>query len=145
MNTKLLFAILICAGLAFAKDRPSYLKGRLVSMDSVSCCYAENGGKSVASSIIGTDSENKKTEELLCQEYVLESEHLIYHIRPKNAKHPALLPLGEEANFRIRGDRMLLRVPEGDDKEREYRVISMALRPEPNDVASSSSLTKDQP
>jgi hypothetical protein len=65
---------------------------------------------------------------LLCQEYVLESDRLTYHIRPKDDKHPALLPVGESAQFRLHKDKMILRVPEGDGKEREYVVISMVPR-----------------
>ena len=39
-----------------------------------------------------------------------------------------LLPVGETAEFRIRKDKMLLRVPEADGKEREYVVVSMTPR-----------------
>jgi hypothetical protein len=35
-----------------------------------------------------------------------------------------LLPVGESAEFRIHKDRLLLRVPEADGKEREYTVVS---------------------
>ncbi len=55
-------------------------------------------------------------------------DRLIYRIRPKDDKHPALLPVGESAEFRIHKDKMLLRVPESDGKEREYIVVSMTPR-----------------
>lgn len=115
---------------ALAKDPPDYEKGLLLSMESTSCGYAENGGKSVTGEILGTDSAHKKTQELLCQEYVLQSEHITYRIRPKDDKHPTLLPVGEAVRFRIHKDRMYLMVPEGDQKEREYLVLSMQLRPD---------------
>jgi len=38
------------------------------------------------------DSQNKKTKELLCQEYILQAEHVVYRIRPTDEKHPVLLP-----------------------------------------------------
>jgi hypothetical protein len=127
-----LCAVLIVAGcaasVALAKDEPSYEHGKLLHMQATKCGSAEKGSKGVAEELLGTDSEHKKTEDLLCQEYVLESERMTYHIRPKDEKHPALLPLGETVEFRIRKDKMLLRVPEGDDKEREYIVVSMSLR-----------------
>jgi hypothetical protein len=72
---------------------------------------------------------------MLCQEYVLQTERLTYRIRPKDDKHPALLPVGETAQFRIHKDKMLLRVPETDGKEREYVVVSMIPRA---DVAVAS-------
>ena len=78
--------------------------------------------------MLGTDSANKKTRELLCQEYLLQSERAIYRIRPRDEKHPALLPIGEHAQFRIDKDKMKLRVEDGDDKERDYSVVSITLR-----------------
>ena len=51
-----------------------------------------------------------------------------YHIRPRDEKHPALLPVGEQAQFRLERDKMLLRAGSGDDKEHEYTVVSMTPR-----------------
>jgi len=55
----------------------------------------------------------------------VQTDTLIYTIRPKDDKHPALLPVGEKAQFRLDKDKMLLRVEDMDDKEREYIVVSM--------------------
>jgi hypothetical protein len=111
-----------------AKDKASYENGVLVQMDSSSCGVAEKGSKTLAGEILGTDGQHKRTQEVLCQEYILKSDRLIYRIRPKDDKHPALLPVGETAQFRIHKDKMLLRVPEADGKEREYIVVSMTQR-----------------
>jgi hypothetical protein len=116
------------SGVAGAKDKPVFEKGLLLRMDSSSCGYAEKDGKTLAGQILGTDGQHKNTKEVLCQEYVLQSDRLVYRIRPKDDKHPALLPVGESAEFRIHKDKMILRVPESDDKEREYLVISMTPR-----------------
>jgi len=132
--------LLVVAANGLAKDPPIYQKGVLLQMESASCGSAEKGGKTVAGEILGTDSENKKTQEVLCQEYVLQGEHVIYRIRPRDDKHPALLPLGETAEFRIEKDKMKLRVPETDQKEREYEVVSMTMRDDPS---SRSSAKKD--
>lgn len=118
-----------------AKNAPSYEKGVLLQMDSESCGYAEKDGKTLAGEIFGTDGQHKNTKQVLCQEYVLQTERITYRIRPKDDKHPALLPVGETAEFRIHKDKMLLRVPEADGKEREYTVVSMAPR---SDVASAN-------
>ncbi|MGH9730235.1 MAG: hypothetical protein ACRD4A_00945, partial [Candidatus Acidiferrales bacterium] len=109
-------------------DAPSYDKGILLSMDSTSCGYAQNSGKSVAGEILGTDSAHTKTQEVLCQEYSLQADRIVYRIRPKDEKHPVLLPVGERVEFRIHKDKLFLRVPEGDDKERQYTVLSMQMR-----------------
>jgi hypothetical protein len=127
--------VVVVAGTLFAchpsiraKDKHSYQKGALLQMDSSSCGYAEKAGKTLKGEIFGTDGQHKKTQEVLCQEYVLQTDRVIYRIRPRDDKHPTLLPVGETAEFRIHKDKLLLRVPEADDKEREYSVISMTPR-----------------
>ena len=118
---------LMFAGACAAKEH-NYEKGTLVRMDSTSCGMQEKGSKTVAGELLGTDAQNKKTQEVLCQEYILQTDKLTYRIRPKDDKHPTLLPIGETAQFRIQKDKMILRVPEADGKEREYVVVSMMPR-----------------
>lgn len=135
-------AILSLSCVALAKDPPAYQKGVLLQMESVSCGYAEKGGKSVTGEILGTEGEQKKTKEMLCQEYILQTNRVIYRIRPKDDKHPVLLPLGETAEFRIDKDKMKLRVLELDDKERDYTVVSMTMR---SDIADNKSSKDTRP
>ena len=125
-----------------AKDKPAYERGVLLQMDSTHCGYAEKDGKTLKGEILGTDGQHKNTQEVLCQEYILKSDRLIYRIRPKDDKHPALLPVGESAEFRIHKDKMLLRVPESDGKEREYIVFSMTPRADADDTRSSKSASR---
>ena len=128
-------------GSVSAAKEHDYQKGTLLRMDSSSCGMQEKGGKTMAGELIGTDTQNKKTKELLCQEYILQSEHVIYRIRPTDDKHPVLLPIGETAQFRINKDKLILRVPELNDKEREYTVVSMTPRedkPAPAQTASKN-------
>lgn len=132
MTTKI-NAIVVCmllAVAAYAKSERHYESGVLLEMDSVPCGVDENSGKSIMGEVLGTDSAHKKQHELLCQEYLLQSEKLIYRIRPRDEKHPALLPVGEKAQFRMDKDKMILRVEDGDDKERAYTVVSMTPRHE---------------
>lgn len=111
--------------MALAKEPRFYQKGRLLSMESVSCGYAEKSGKTFKGEVLGTDGGHKNTQEVLCQEYVLRADQVIYRIRPRDEKHPVLLPVGETAEFRIQKDRLFLRVAEMDSKERDYTVVSM--------------------
>lgn len=132
-------ALLLCAGLAVAKEHSDYQKGTVVRMDATSCGMQEKGSKTVAGELLGTDGEHKKTQELLCQEYTLQGERVVYRIRPKDDKHPVLLPIGETAQFRIHKDKLVMKVPELDDKEREYIVVSMTPRdPDSSSAASAS-------
>jgi hypothetical protein len=130
--------ILITAAAAHAKDKPAYQSGLLIKMDSASCGSEEKGGGTVTGEILGTDGQHKKTQELLCQEYTLQTDRLVFRIRAKNEKHPALLPIGETAQFRLHKVRLLLRVPEADGKEREYVVVSMTPRSDAPDSVNRS-------
>lgn len=128
MKAKVLFVVFLTVCVASAKDSKSRQSGKLSQMDSVACGVDENSGKSFAGELIGTDSAHKKTHELLCQEYVLVSDRVIYRIRPRDEKHPVLLPVGEQAQFRMEKDKMILRVEDLDDKDRQYTVVSMTPR-----------------
>jgi hypothetical protein len=138
----LLAATLQTAAPAPAKDKPAFERGVLLQMDSTHCGFAEKGSKTVAGEILGTDGQHKNTQEVLCQEYILKSDRLIYRIRPKDDKHPTLLPVGESAEFRIHKDRMLLRVPESDGKEREYIVVSMTPRADADETRAAKSMNQ---
>ena len=124
----MLCVVLGLASAAYAKDPKPYQTGKLLQMDSVQCGMAEKEAKSLAGEMLGTDSGSKKTHEVLCQEYVLQAERVIFRIRPRDEKHPVLLPVGEQAQFRLQKDKMLLRVEDLDNKEREYVVVSMTPR-----------------
>jgi hypothetical protein len=119
--------LLIGTSTAFAKDPVFHQQGTITNMDAVECGVDENSGKSFAGEVLGTDGGHKKTRELLCQEYVLKTDRIMYRIRPRDDKHPVLLPVGERAEFRIKKDKLLLSVPELGDKEREYSVTSMQM------------------
>ena len=137
----MLCAVLGLASAAYAKDPKPFQTGKLLQMDSAQCGVAEKNAKTLAGEMLGTDSSNKKTQEVLCQEYVLQAERVIYRIRPRDEKHPALLPVGEQAQFRLEKDKMLLRVEDLDSKEREYIVVSMT----PRSDSTAADATPSQP
>src|SRR5437899_767254 len=119
-----------------AKDAPSYQSGVLKEMTSVECGFEQKSAKGLVGELVGTDDSHSKTRKTFCQEYVLQTDHVIYHIRPREEKHPALLPVGEKAMFRMKKDFMVLKAPEGDNKEREYDVVSMTPVQENNASAT---------
>jgi len=138
MRLHYVLALALIASVAQAKEPRHYQTGKLVRMESVKCGTDAKDAKNLTGEILGTDSQHMKTKELLCQQYVVESDSVIYTIRPKDDKHPTLLPIGEQAQFRLDKDKILLRVEDGDDKEREYLVVSMT----PNDGSAQSSASK---
>ena len=134
MRMQYLLAIVLISTAVHGREPKRFQSGKLVKMQSVKCGTDAKNGKSIAGEMLGTDSSHMKTHELLCQEYVLETDHVTYTIRPRDEKHPALLPIGEVAQFRLDKDKLRLRVEDMDDKEREYEVVAMT----PNDAARSS-------
>jgi hypothetical protein len=141
MRLHCVLAIALLASAAQAKEPKHFQSGKLLKMESVKCGMDEKNGKSFAGELVGTDSAHMKTKELLCQEYVLQTDTITYHIRPKDDKHPVLLPIGQSAQFRLEKDKLVLRVEDLDDKDREYTVVSM----EPNDGSSTDSKKNDKP
>ena len=138
MKLRTIAICLLFAGVCSAKEH-DYQKGTLLRMDSSSCGSQEKGSKTMAGEILGTDGQHKKTQELLCQEYVVQAARVVYRIRPKDDKHPVLLPVGEQAQFRMDKDKMVLRVEDLDDKDRQYLVVSMTPREDSKTAESTPS------
>jgi len=137
MKKVLLLAVLVSVSWTVQAKEKSYEKGVLLQMEASPCGYAEKGSKTIVGEILGTDGEHKNTKEMLCPEYVLQADRVMYRIRPKDDKHPTLLRIGETAEFRIEKDKLILRVPEANDKEREYSVVSMTPRADVVDARSA--------
>ena len=120
----LLMATMIAIG-AGAKEPHFFQKGVLVKMDSAECGVDTRGAEL---------ADHTKAQQMLCQQYLLRGKRLDYEIRPRDQKHPAILPIGETAEFRIDKDRMRLRIPGMDGKEREFIVVAISQREAANDA-----------
>jgi hypothetical protein len=125
MKSLMFLSVLFIGATMQASDLKSYQSGVLKEMTSVECGFEQKSGNTFVGEVLGTDGSHSRTRKTLCHEYVLQTSHVVYHIRPRDEKHPALLPVGETAHFRMKKDLMVLRVPEGDDKERDYDVVGM--------------------
>jgi hypothetical protein len=128
MRKRYAAAGILLAALAYGKEPKPTHSGVLLQMDSVQCGYEEKEAPTAASEVLGTDATPKKTRALLCQEYVLQTDRVVFHIRPKDDKHAVLLPIGGIALFRLEKDKMVLRSEDLDDKDRDYNVISIVPR-----------------
>jgi hypothetical protein len=120
----LVLASILLASTAYAKELKAYQDGKLLQMDSVHCGTDENAKKG-------------KTHELLCPEYLLQADHVVYRVRPKDDQHSVLLPIGQNAQFRLDKNKMLLRVEGFDNKEREYFIMS--IKPRADSAAADAS------
>ena len=123
--------------LARAKDPPPYQSGKLLQMNSVHCGTAQKSDICVLGEIIGTDNRNTKTQTSSARNTSCKTDSVDYHIRPRDEKHPDILPIGSLAQFRIEKDKLILRA-EGTDKERQYFVVS--ITPRPDNPSSASAL-----
>lgn len=141
MRFNLVLAVLVLAVCAQAKEPKHYQTGKVLKMESVKCGVDQKNGESLAGELIGTDSSHMKSRELLCQQYAVATDSLIYTIQPKDDKHPVLLPIGEQAQFRIDKDKIRLRIEDMDDKEREYIVVSIV--PKGNSALSTETAKND--
>jgi len=140
LKSQILLAALLMTGLAYAGDKDhSYDHGRILEMNAVECGFDQKASKGLTGELLGTDSQHTKTRQMLCPEYTIKADRVSYRVRPKEEKHPALLPVGETANFRMKKEIMVLRVPEGDDKERDYVVVAITANAEaPNPRAANN-------
>lgn len=123
--------------------------GKLVEMQDVPCGSTEKGLMGLGAVFASAGVTHVNSKDKLCQEYVLRTADTEYRIRPLNDKDPGLLPVGSESEFRIKKDRLLLRVPEADGKVREYKVVAMKPLTGADDQAStpapSASLEESKP
>ncbi len=117
MKLKLALAALLLASLAQAREPQKYHTGQLLQMESLQCTVFEN-----------PSSDAQASDSTLCQEYVLQGEDVLFHLRAKDVKHPLLLPIGKAVSYRVEEDRFFLRLGTGDKKEHEYLVLSMERR-----------------
>jgi hypothetical protein len=136
MKSLIFLSIMLAGAFAVAGDK-SYQTGSLKGMSSVECGVEAKSGNTFVGDLLGTDSARSQARKTFCQEYTLETPQVVYHIRPREEKHPALLPVGQTAQFRMKKDRMVLRVPEGDNKEREYDVVSATPVDKPQPAATA--------
>jgi hypothetical protein len=109
-----------------AKDKKKHAqRGMLESMQSVPCGVNERGVSGLGSIFGSVGIQHVNSHEKLCPQYLFRTDEMEYHIRPLDTKHAVLLPVGHEGEFKIKKDRMILRVPDEDKKARDYEVVSM--------------------
>jgi hypothetical protein len=130
MNIKIamiaaLALVFMTPGSAAAKDKKHLQRGMLEKMQAIPCGVKERGLTSLGGLWAGIGVQHVNSNEKLCPQYLFRTDQMDYQIRPLDEKHAALLPVGQEAEFKIKKDKLFLRVPDGDHKLRAYQVVSM--------------------
>jgi hypothetical protein len=125
------------------KKQKDVNRGMLEKMEAVPCGAKQRGLSGLGSLWASAGITHVNSDEKLCPQYLLRTDQMDYEIRPMDLKHATILPVGQEAQFKMRKNEMILDVPEaGLRKMRAYEVVGM----NPNNTDSggkSSSLTPD--
>jgi hypothetical protein len=122
------------------KKQPN--RGMLEKMEAVPCGAKERGLAGLGSVFGSVGVTHMSSDEKLCPQYMLRTDEMEYHIQPTDRKHPVVLPVGKEGIFKIKKDRMFLKVEDGDRKTRSYIVV--AMKPITPDDGRSSSASPDK-
>lgn len=117
--------VLAFASIAEGKNKKQAPRGIVESMQSVPCGVKERGLTGLGSIFGSVGVQHVNSNEKLCQQYLFRTDELDYQIRPLDAKHPVVLPVGHEGEFKIKKDRLYLKVPDEDKKTRAYQVVAV--------------------
>jgi len=119
-------------------------RAMLEKMEAVPCGAKQRGLSGLGSVWASAGITHVNSDEKLCPQYLLRTDEMDYEIRPTDGKHPVILPVGQEVEFKLKNDHMLVKVLEGDKKTRSYKVV--AMRPAyPDDAQNASAKARDNP
>jgi hypothetical protein len=100
--------LIIAASMAHARNPKAYQTGQIAQVNSLPC-----------------SGEQNNTQQL-CPEYILQSNFVVYHLRPSDSRHAPTLSVGERIQFRRNKEIILLRSEVAGSKERPFVVISIS-------------------
>jgi hypothetical protein len=120
-------------------DKKKPERAMLEKMEAVPCGAKEKGVTGLGTIWASAGITHVNNDEKLCPQYMVVTDEMEYHIRPTDTKHPVVLPVGKEIIFKIKKDRMILRVADGDNnKTMTYTVVAMKPNSEVSASAKSS-------
>jgi len=105
------------------KNQPE--RAMLEKMEAVPCGATEKGVTGLGTVWASAGITHVNSDEKLCPQYMVLTDEMEYHIRPTDTKHPIVLPVGHEIEFKIKKDRMFVKVADSDGKTRTYSVVAM--------------------
>ena len=156
MKRNALWIATICLLLAipvFAKKKHAQ-RAMIEKMEAVPCGAKERGLTGLGTIWGSVGATHIDSDEKLCPQYLLRTDDMEYHVRPLDHKHPRLLPIGQEGEFKIDKDVLEMKIPDGDHKKRRYQVVAMKQidHPDTSEVGSYKmkyekppALTNDKP
>ena len=125
------------------KKKNGVERGILEKMDAVPCGAKQTGLAGLGALWGSAGITHINSNEKLCPQYLLRTDEMDYEIRPIDLKHATLLPIGEEGQFKIKKNEMILTMADGSDqKARSYEVVSM--NPASPDTGGGKSSSQSQ-
>jgi hypothetical protein len=109
----------------FAGNKKHAQRAMIEKMEAVPCGAHEHGVTGLGSVWASVGITSVNSDEKLCPQYMLRTDDMEYHVRPLDHKHPRLLPIGQEGEFKIHKDVIEMRIPDGDHKQLRYQVVAM--------------------
>jgi hypothetical protein len=146
-KTALILALILVSAVPLSandKEKKQPERALLEKMEAVPCGAKEKGVTGLGTVWASAGITHVNTDEKLCPQYMVITDEMEYHIRPTDTKHPVLLPVGKEIEFKIKKDQMFLKVVDGDQKMETYHVVSMKPTNSAAD-AQNSSAKSDKP
>jgi hypothetical protein len=148
MNVKsaLILVLVLAAAVPLSAGSGKKKQGEramLEKMEAVPCGAKEKGVTGLGTIWASAGITHVNSDEKLCPQYVVRTDDMDYHIRPTDMKHPVVLPVGHEIVFKIKRDRMFLKVADSDQKMRTYHVV--AMEPLKSDAQGSPDKPSDEP
>jgi hypothetical protein len=133
MNSKMLFVsmlALLLAMPALARDKKKHDSRAMIErMEAVPCGAKEHGVTGLGAVWASVGVTHVNSDEKLCPQYLLRTDDMEYHVRPLD-KHPVILPVGQEAEFKLKKDKIDMSVPEGNSDSRKTRhYLLVAMKP----------------
>ena len=141
MNIKGTFVLLLALVWAVplsahgGKKKNDMKRGVLEKMEAVPCGAKRTGLSGLGTLWGSAGITHINSNEKLCPQYLLRTDDMDYEIRPLDLKHATILPIGQEAEFKINKNEMILLI--ADQKARNYEVVSMNPA-NPDSVAKDS-------
>jgi hypothetical protein len=130
---------------AGGKKKEQLQRGMLEKMEAVPCGAKQKGITGLGTIWASAGITHVNSNEQLCPQYLLRTDEMDYEIRPTDLKHATILPVGQEGEFTIEKNRIVLSFPESHDrKTRTYQVVGMNPTKSDTDQVKSSSLTPNE-
>lgn len=139
-GTFVLLLVLISAVPLNAKKRKDVTRGMLEKMEAVPCGAKQTGLAGLGALWGSAGITHINSKEKMCPQYLLRTDDMDYEIRPIDLKHATILPIGQEGEFTIKKNEMILTMTESSDKKaRSYEVVAMnPANPDSGEAKSSS-------